>query len=497
MSPENIFRVFDAFVLYYFIALNSSYLLLIGIACFEIVRLGRRSSFVSYDDIFANPLTPPVSIVVPAHNEENVIVESVTAMLALEYSEFEVIIVDDGSTDATFERLQEHFVLQKIDRVVPRQIPTIGAVSAIYGCASGEPLTVVRKVSAGRRSDAVNAGLDLARYPLVCMVDADSILEKQALLSVAKPFVDDPQRVVATGGVIRVANGSRVYRGRVEEARHSRHWLSRIQSVEYIRSFLLGRLGWSRLGSLLIISGAFGMFRRDVLLEVGGLDPDSLGEDAELVVSIHEHMRKRKRDYRVVFVPEPVCWTEVPETRAQLGTQRRRWSRGLAQLLRKHRRMVGNPRYRGIGVLALPYYVAFELLGPLVELFGVVAVVAGLALGFVSPWFVALFAIAAVGYGLFVSCCALAIEELAFHRYHRWRDLQRSFAAALVENLGYRQLHAWWRLRGVWDEVRGREPAWGRMVRRGFGGESAASAAPVAIDVVEQSGAAPASPRPR
>src|SRR3954451_6361292 len=197
------------------------------------------------------------------------------------------------------------------------------------------------------------------------MVDADSILEEHALLPVVKPFVDDPEHVIATGGVIRVANGSKVNKGHVEDARHGSRLLPRIQNVEYIRSFLLGRLGWSRLGALLIISGAFGVFRRDIVLQVGGLDPKSLGEDAELVTTIHEYMRQNKRDYRVVFVPEPVCWTEVTETLAQLGTQRRRWSRGLAQLMRKHRRMIGNPRYGAIGTLALPYYVAFELLGPI------------------------------------------------------------------------------------------------------------------------------------
>ena len=461
-------RDFDIFVLGYFVALNTSYLVLIGIATTEVGRLTRRASFLSYDDIFSNPLTPPVSIIVPAHDEESVIVESVRAMLALKYSEFEVIVVDDGSTDGTFERLHDAFDLQKIERVAPRQLETIGEVTGVYASRSGEPLVVVRKVSAGLRSDAVNAGLDLARYPLVCMVDADSILEETALLSVVKPFVDDPQRVVAAGGLIRVANGASIYRGRVEDARHSSRWLARIQNVEYIRSFLLGRLGWSRLGSLLIISGAFGLFRRDLVLEVGGLDPRSLGEDAELVTTIHEHLRNAGRDYRVVFVPEPVCWTEVPETFAQLAKQRRRWSRGLAQLLCKHRRMIGRPKYGMIGAVALPYYVAFELIGPVIEAASVVALVAGLALGVLSIWFAAAFALAAIGYGLFVSACALAVEEIAFHRYYRWSDLQRSFAAAAAENFGYRQLHAWWRLRGLWDEICGREATWGEMQRRGF-----------------------------
>jgi cellulose synthase/poly-beta-1,6-N-acetylglucosamine synthase-like glycosyltransferase len=179
-------------------------------------------------------------------------------------------------------------------------------------------------------------------------------------------------------------------------------------------------------------------------------------------------MLNAKRPYRVVFVPDPVCWTEVPETRAQLGKQRRRWSRGLAQLVRKHRSMVGRPRYRGIGMVALPYYIAFELLGPIVEVLGLVTMIIGLATGVVSWWFAAVFAVVAIAYALFVSCCALAIEEFAFHRYPRWSDLQRSFFAAVAENIGYRQMHAWWRFRGLVDEVRGADTGWGEMTRRGF-----------------------------
>jgi cellulose synthase/poly-beta-1,6-N-acetylglucosamine synthase-like glycosyltransferase len=459
---------FNAFALVYFLVLNTTYLILIAIAAWDVVRMARRARFQSYDDIFANPLTPPVSVIIPAHNEATVIVESVRAMLALRFSEFEVIVVDDGSTDDTFAVLQSAFALGRIDKVVPGQIATVGAITDVYASAS-EPLTVVRKVGAGRRSDAVNAGVDIARYPLVCMVDADSILEERALLSVVKPFVDDPERVVATGGLVRVANGASIYRGRVEDARHSHRWLARIQHVEYIRSFLLGRMGWSHLDSLLIISGAFGVFRRDVVLEVGGLDPDSLGEDAELVATIHEYMRDNERDYRIVFVPEPVCWTEVPESLSQLAKQRERWSRGLLQLLRKHRRMIGNPRYGRLGTLSLPYHLAFEVLGPVVEVLCIFTMIAGLLTGAVTLSFAALFAFVAVGYGLFVSACALTIEELAFRRYRRWTDLQRSIAAACAENLGYRQLHSWWRLRGLVAELRKTEGEWGRMERKGFG----------------------------
>jgi len=458
---------FDWFVLVYFLLLNSGYLLLIAIASLDVARWMRRFSFAGHDDIFANPLTPAVSVLVPAYNEELSIVESVRAMLTLKYPEYEVIVVEDGSTDATFERLRDAFGLAEVRRVIPQEVPTLGRVLSTWAPAGGEPLLVVRKENTGRRSDPLNVAINAARHPLICMVDADSLLEESSLLRVVKPFIDDP-RVVGTGGVIRAANGSRVERGRVVDATMPRSWLERVQVLEYLRSFLLGRTGWSRLGALLIISGAFGVFRRDVVVEVGGLDLNTVGEDAELVARIHRTLRRRRRDYRIAFVAEPVCWTEVPHTREVLARQRRRWSQGLAEVLTRHSSMMCNPRYGRIGLVTLPYYFLFELIGPIVELTGVVVVIAGLALGFVNIPFAVLFAGVAFGYGMFVSLAALAVEEFSFHRYRRWRDLAAGVLAALLENVGYRQLHAWWRLQGLWRFVRGHEASWGVMTRAGF-----------------------------
>jgi len=458
---------FDWFVLVYFVLLNSGYLGLIAIASVDVSRWMRRLGFAGHDDIFANPLTPGVSVLVPAYNEELSIVESTRAMLALKYPEFEVIVVDDGSTDTTFERMREAFDLVEVERVIPDDVPTIGRVLSAHAPASGAPLLMVRKENAGRRSDPLNVGINAARQPLVCMVDADSLLEEEALLRVVKPFIDDP-RVVGTGGAIRAANGSTVERGRVINPRMPRRWLERVQVLEYLRSFLLGRTGWSRIGALLIISGAFGVFRREVVVEVGGLDLQTLGEDAELVTKIHRLSHEEKRGYRLAFVAEPVCWTEVPGDTGVLGRQRRRWSQGLAEILWKHRRMMLNPRYGRIGLLTLPYYLLFEAIGPIVELTGIPIVILAFVLGVANPAFVLLFAAVALGYGMFVSISALAVEEFSFRRYPRWRDLAAALLAAVAENIGYRQMHAWWRLQGLWRFVRGHDAGWGVMTRTGF-----------------------------
>lgn len=463
----------DWAVLGYFFVLNSTYLVLIVLAAVEFVRHLRRAPFAGLDRVFASALTPPVSVLMPARNEAAGIVQSVHAILALRYPTFEVVVIEDGSTDDTFARLREAFDLVPMPRVLATDVPTRGEVLSSHVARDGRPLTVLRKVSAGTKTDALNVGINAAQNPLLCLVDADALLDGDALLHVAKPFVDDPWRVVASGGVVRAANGCRVERGRVVEVRMPRGWLVRVQILEYLRAFLLGRTGWSRLDSLLIISGAFGLFRRDVVVEIGGLDPVTLAEDAELVVRLHRHLRATRQAYRLTFVAEPVCWTEIPSSVRVLSRQRIRWSRGLAELLWKHRGMVGNPRYGRIGLLGLPYYVAFEALAPAVELGGVLAVLLGLVLGLVDWTFGLLFLLVAVGYGVFLSLAALAVEEFTFHRYPRWRDLGVAIAAAVLENVGYRQLHAWWRMRGLIAMIRGRPGQWGTMPRTGFGPDTA------------------------
>jgi cellulose synthase/poly-beta-1,6-N-acetylglucosamine synthase-like glycosyltransferase len=300
------------------------------------------------------------------------------------------------------------------------------------------------------------------------VIDADSILEPDALLRVAQPFSDDPIRMVAAGGTIRAANDSRLVSGRIVQVNLPRRWLPRVQVVEYFKAFLLGRTGWSRLGGLILISGAFGIFRRDVLVEVGGLDHRSIGEDFELVMRMHRHLRDHGRDYRMTFVAEPVSWTEVPETLRVLRNQRRRWHRGLWETLWAYRGMLFRRRYGRIGWLALPYYWLFELAAPLIEAVGIVLVPLGLALDVFDVSFALLFLALAYGYAVFVSLCALAVEEYAFHRHQRWRDLALIVVSSVLENVGYRQLTVWWRLEGWWASLRGRKQVWGVMTRTGF-----------------------------
>ncbi len=459
---------FNYFVLGYALALNGIQLVLLSVATVAVPRILGRERATSLDDVYAHPGTPGVSILVPAYNEAAGIIEAVQSLLRLRYPSFELVVVDDGSTDDTFGLLQREFGLVPVDRVVEASVPTQGAVTSVYIQASGGPLVVVRKVNAQRRSDALNAAINVARHDYICMIDGDCVLEPDALLHTVKPFLDNPSTVVGVGGVIRPANGAGVRRGQVTALACPRSLVARIQVVEYLRAFLVGRVGWTQLQGVLIISGAFGVFRRATVVELGGLSSVSLGEDAELVATLHHRLRRLGADYRLVVVPQPVCWTEVPETLLALGRQRRRWSTGLAQVLMSHRGALFNPRYGRFGLVVLPYYLCFELLSPVVEIAGLIAVPLALALGLIDPVFAMVILLASVGFGLLLSLAAIVVEEVAFHRHDRLRDLGRLVLAAALENIGFRQLHAWWRLRGLLDAMSGREIAWGTLPRTGF-----------------------------
>lgn len=467
------------FFIIYSVAINTSFAILTCLAVAAYNSHHRRIGFAAYDESFADPLARGISVLMPAYNESATIVTSVNAMMSLRYPDFEVIVIDDGSKDDTVERMIEAFDMVQVPLVLTGRIPSKSEVVSTWVSKRGAMnLLLVCKTNGGK-ADALNVGINAARKELVCMVDADSLLDPEALLHVSRPFADDPEHVVASGGVIRIANGSRVSKGRVTQVGMPRKWLSRIQVVEYLRAFMIGRSGWSYAGGLLIISGAFGVFRRDVLRIVEGLEVDTIGEDAELVVRLHHWLGDHDIDARVVFVAEPVAWTEAPDTTAVLGKQRRRWHRGLTEVFARHWSMMFRPRYGVIGMVTLPWFFLFELLAPFVELFGflyllVVLVLLGLEsvgvpIDVVDLPVVVLLLTTSVLYAIFMSLMALVGEEIAFRRYSGVRNLLIAVWATVEENFGYRQLTAWWRARGSMDALRNVRHDWGDMKRQGFG----------------------------
>jgi cellulose synthase/poly-beta-1,6-N-acetylglucosamine synthase-like glycosyltransferase len=318
----------------------------------------------------------------------------------------------------------------------------------------------------GGKADALNAGLNVASGELVCAIDADTLIESDALLRMVRPFLQRDD-VVAAGGTIRAANGSKVVEGRVLEPAAPSRPLPALQAVEYLRAFLTGRLGWNRLGGNLIISGAFGLFRRGAMLAAGGYERDTVGEDMELVARLRRQAYENGGPGRVQFVPDPVAWTEVPDSLRVLGRQRDRWHRGLADVLWRHRGVLGRPRYGTLGLLALPYFLFAELLAPVIEALGLAGLLAALLLGAVNWSFAAMFFLLAYGLGIVLSVFTIALEEWSYRAYGGLGDRVRLTAWAIVEGIGYRQLTVWWRLRGLIKYLRGRTE-WGVMTRSGF-----------------------------
>ncbi|AFV76744.1 glycosyl transferase [Thermus oshimai JL-2] len=455
---------YQVFVLYYFAVLNFLYTTFTFFGLNMVARYARELSELSLKDLLEREAYLPVSILVPTYNEEKTIAASVRSFLALRYPEFEVIVVADGPKDRTLEVLKEAFALVEVDWVYRRALPT-KPIRAVYRSLAHPNLLVVDKENGGK-ADALNAGLNFARYPLFCAVDADSLLDPEALLRASRLFLED-ERVLAVGGTIRPLNGARVRGGVVEELRLPRGFLEKMQIIEYARAFFLGRAGWSAMDALLIISGAFGIFRREEALRVGGYRTDTVGEDMELVVRLHRKAREAGRDYRILYTPDPICYTEVPSDWATLRRQRNRWHRGLWEVLLAHRAMLFNPRYGRLGLVALPYFLLFEALGPVVEVLGYALLPVYALLGFLNPPFALLFLLLALAYGVLLSQLSVGVEALLLKRYPRLKDRLALLLLSLLEGLGYRQLLALERFLATFQVLRKRGE-WGEMRRKGL-----------------------------
>lgn len=459
--------VVDWAFLLFFAALNGSYLLLLAMSLIDIILENKRRLEVDLDRSLDSYYTLPVSIIAPAYNESLTIEPSIRSLLSLRYPEFEVIVVNDGSKDSTVQTMIEAFDLYPVHPIYRDRVPT-QQVRGIYRSRNEPRLIFVDKENGGK-ADALNCGINVARYPLFCGIDADTLILPDALLKIAMPFIEDPERTVASGGTIRVANGCSIEAGKVRRVGMPQNAVACFQVIEYLRAFLFGRVGWNLLGGTLIISGAFGLFHRETAIAVGGYRHDTVGEDMELVVRLHRTLREQGRDYRVVFVWDSACYTEVPESLAVLGRQRDRWHRGLMDSVMRHKQMFFGRRYGVVGMVVFPFFAIFEMCGPLIEMLGVIFVCISFPLGFVDLDFMVLFFTVAFLAGMMVSLATLILEELSFGTYPTWRDLRRMFLYAVVDNLGYRQMTLIWRIKGMWSFLRGQKQ-WGAMTRKGFSG---------------------------
>lgn len=463
MTLQNILLFAQWCFLVYFVSISAVYLALTVMAARELREYmpGRRLDRLGE---FPSGLEPPVSILVPAHNEEATIVDSIASLLQINYPEFEIVVIDDGSTDGTLAAISEAFTLTPFPQAYRARLTT-ALVEQVFRAARQPNLRVIKKANGGK-ADALNVGINAARFPLVCSVDADSVLQRDSLINAVRPFLDD-SRTVACGGTVRIVNGCHVDEGFVVSVGLPRRLLPLIQVMEYLRAFLIGRVGWSHINALLIISGAFGIFHKETVIEVGGYKAVTVGEDMELILRMHRVLSAKRREYRISFIPDPVCWSEAPEDLRTLKNQRVRWQRGLTESLMLNLPLAFDRRAGAAGYFAFPFFLFFECLGPMLELLGYAMLFVALLLGHLSLEMFALFFLLVFALGLFLSFAALLLDETYFEIYRKPSDLLWLCLAAVLENIGYRQLNTVWRAWGLVKAALRGQNAWGKMKRSG------------------------------
>lgn len=438
--------VVNVLAIVYFFVGNGVYTLLMLISIVSAVAYNRRLGYQGLDGLRGSPATPPVTIIVPAYNEQDSILETVCSALQSDYPDFHLIVVDDGSTDETLPRLLREYQLGKVDCIIRSPLP-VRRFYAAYASAEHPRITVIAKENGGK-ADALNAGINFCRTPYFCILDADCVVEPDALLRLMRPIVQSSREVLVSGGVIRIRNGCKVADGRIERVRLPRLWMEKLQVVEYLRGFLFGRLGWDLTGGTLIVSGAMALFPRQRVIDAGGFSARTVSEDMELIVRLRRQAAREERRARTSFILDTICWTECPSSISMLARQRRRWQLGLCQTIAINLSMLFNSRYGRAGLVSFPFHLFIEALGSAVEFAGYLAVPIAFLLRLALLNFYVPLIILSLVYASFLSVGAVLVEELTYRRYPSQRDFYALLGWSAVENFGFRQMIVYFRLQG-------------------------------------------------
>lgn len=471
-------------ILTYGIFIYSTLLLLsyIAIAIFSIGETRKyihKNSFTDYRVLASSTHAPSVSIIAPAYNEGKNIVENIRSLLSIYYVNLEVIVINDGSKDDCLQKMIQAYELEKIDYFVDYKIKTKD-VRGVYKSRNPiyHKLLVVDKVNGGK-ADALNVGINISSNKYLVCIDVDCILEQDALLKMIKPFLEQTgDRVIASGGVVRIANSCIIEDGRLVKVKMAEDYLPRMQILEYIRAFILGRMAWSRLNGLMLISGAFGAFDKEIAIKCGGYDHNTVGEDMELVVRMRRYLEERGEKYRVTYIPDPLCWTQAPNSFDILGRQRNRWTRGTIETLKIHKKMFFNPKYGLLGMLSYPYWFFFEMCAPVVEFFGFVCFFLFAAFGMLDWGFFFAYFLFIVSFGYLYSAFAILMEVITYHQYKRRIDILILLLTALTEPFYFHPFVVWSAIKGYIDYFR-KKKSWGEMTRQGFTNKTADTPEPI------------------
>jgi len=464
MRIEEIIFIFYVIFLVYFITINFVYLWLLVLAFSGSVRRFYEAKFTNFQLLSSSYLTVPVSIIIPAYNEEKTIINCVYSAIDIVYPEFEVIVVNDGSNDTTMELLEKEFELEPEDVFYRQEIQT-EHVKGVFRSKKHPNLLLVDKEN-GRKADAVNAGVNLSSYRYVTIIDADSVFDRNGVLRISRIINTDPANTVAVGGQLRIANGIHVEKGKIISKHLPKRLVTKFQVVEYLGSFLGNRVGWSEINSVLVISGGYGLWRKDVFVELGGMTSETTHEDIEFTFRLHEFFHRNNLPYKIEFLPDPIVYTEVPDTWGGIFAQRRRWQRVVNEVAWKYKRMLINPRYGSVGMMGMPYLVLYEALGPFFELGGYILVIISYILGLLPLYLLLLFLLVSYGLTTIVTMASIFVEQYSFRTYSI-RSLPQLFLLSLFINLGYRQYVSVSRLIAFFDFLIGKR-SWERVPRRGF-----------------------------
>lgn len=457
---------FGQFILIYMLAIIAIYLLMLLFAFFHLKTNSKLDKYLENDVNLKEIYSKPVSIIVPAYNEEQGVISTIQSLLTIEYPQYEIIVVNDDSNDQTLAKVIEEYQMEEIFQTIPRYLPTEN-VRALYKSKLHANILLVDKENGGK-ADALNVGINVSKYPYFCSIDGDSLLASKSLLQVMKPIIASDGQVIAAGGSVRIANGSDIQFGTVLNSVIPKNPIVIMQMIEYLRAFYMGRIALSRFNLVLIISGAFSVFSKSYVIKVGGYSRQTIGEDMELVVRLHRYLLKNKLKKRIAFVPDPVCWTEAPESLKDLQTQRRRWHQGLISSIMLNREMFLNPRYRQIGLVSFPYFVFIEMIGPVIELLGYIYVVISFLVGNVYMESAIILTCLFVVYGTVLSMFAILLEAWSLNTYPRARDTFKLMVYSLTESMWFRPLMTIYRIQGVWYYFRGKND-WGKLKRTGLG----------------------------
>jgi cellulose synthase/poly-beta-1,6-N-acetylglucosamine synthase-like glycosyltransferase len=470
MSWHNIiFDILTYFMFGYSVVLLFFYVFIGTFSIGETRKYLNKNSFTDYRLLASSPYAPSLSILAPAYNEGANIIENVRSLLSIYYSNLEVIILNDGSKDDSLEKLIKAYDLEKINFFVRYQIKT-KEVRGVYKSKNPvyKKLVVVDKVNGGK-ADALNVGVNIASKDYIVCIDVDCVLEQDALLKMVKPFMEQTnEKVIASGGVVRIANSCVIEDGKLVKVHLPKEYLPRLQTLEYIRAFLLGRMAWSRLNGLMLISGAFGAFDKEIVIKCGGYDHNTVGEDMELVVRMRRYMEEQKQPYRVTYIPDPLCWTEAPNSFKILRRQRNRWTRGTYETLKMHSVMFFNPKYHILGMLSYPYWFFFELCAPIIEFVGFVFFVFQASFGLIEWNFFVAFFCFILSFSYVYSSFSVFMEAITYNQYKRKTDVMKLLLTALTEPFVFHPFVVWSAIEGYIDLIL-KEKSWGEMTRTGLG----------------------------